>query len=462
MKLPIQVRLTAVYVFTAALLTAIGAILFQRSVHIGLTHHVDAQLKSRAIRVSHTVKRAGPNAVHTMTPRGANVLIEVIDPKGQFAVGSPDLGGMTLLDTAQQSAAAHSPGGYQNVGIGPDYRVYVQPVTTADGTWLAVAATPLDTQNALTDTVTGYLVIAVVVVVVLGGIGAWLLAGAALLPVEQLRREVAQLSENDPSSPLYVPGTGDEIAALAESVNGLLARFSAGLARQRRFVADASHEVRAPLANLRTTLELATRRVRTAEELTEAVRYCEGEVIRLGQLVDDLLVLAASDEKVPVSLLPDQRALPLLEAAALAARPTADAKCVDVVVDADPDASAALHPGMIRQVLDNLLSNAVRHAPPDSRIVLTAAARPDSLLISVEDQGPGFPDGFTEQAFERFRRAEDEKADPADEGAGSGAGGTGLGLAVVRAIARAHGGDAEAGNGDSGGAVVRVRLPRGD
>jgi signal transduction histidine kinase len=145
----------------------------------------------------------------------------------------------------------------------------------------------------------------------------------------------------------------------------------------------------------------------------------------------------------------------------LAARSTADAKCVDVVVDADPDASAALHPGMIRQVLDNLLSNAVRHAPPGSRIVLTAETLPDSLLISVEDEGPGFPDGFTEQAFERFRRAEAEKSDPADEGVASGAGGTGLGLAVVRAIARAHGGDAEAGNGDSGGAVVRVRLPRG-
>ncbi|HLK42175.1 MAG TPA: HAMP domain-containing sensor histidine kinase [Thermoleophilia bacterium] len=461
MKLPIQVRLTAVYVFTAALLTAIGAILFQRSVHLGLTRHVDAQLKSRAIRVSRTVKRAGPSAVHTMTPVGANVLVEVIDPKGRFAVGSPELGGVTLLDTAQQAAAAHGSGGYQNVGAGPDYRVYVQPATTADGVFLAVAATPLDTQNALTDTVTGYLFIAVVVVVVLGGVGAWLLAGAALRPVEQLRRQVAQLSGNDPSSPLYVPGTGDEIAALAESVNGLLARFSAGLARQRRFVADASHEVRTPLANLRTTLELATRRVRTAEELTEAVRYCEGEVIRLGQLVDDLLVLAAADEKVPLSLLPDQRALPLLEAAAMAARPTADAKCVDVVVDADPGASAALNPGMIRQVLDNLLSNAVRHAPPGSRIVLTAQARPDSLLISVEDEGPGFPDGFAEQAFERFKRAEDEALDPAGEGVAAEAGGTGLGLAVVRAIARAHGGDAEAGNGPSGGAVVSVRLPRG-
>jgi signal transduction histidine kinase len=90
--------------------------------------------------------------------------------------------------------------------------------------------------------------------------------------------------------------------------------------------------------------------------------------------------------------------------------------------------------------------------------VLTAEARPDSLRISVEDEGPGFPEGFAEQAFERFRRAD---AGTADADAGVGVGGTGLGLAVVRAIARAHGGEAEAGNGTSGGAVVSVRLPRG-
>jgi signal transduction histidine kinase len=441
-------------------------------------HRLDAQLKSRAIRLARTVQRDGVGAVHAMTPDGSDILIELIDPAGRFALGSSQLAGQALLSPDQQSAALRGPGGYQDIGAGPDYRVYAQPATTADGVWLVVAATPLDTQNDLAATVTGYLGIAALVVVALGGLGAWLLAGAALRPVEQLRREVGRLSGSDPSSPLDVPGTGDEIAALAESVNGLLARFRAGLARQRRFVADASHEVRTPLANLRTTLELATRRPRTAEELTDAVRYCESEVIRLGRLVDDLLVLAAADEKVPVRLLADQPLAALLEAAARAVRASADAKDVDVVVDAEPDARAALHPGMVRQVLDNLLNNALRYAPAGSRIVLRAAVCGGSARVTVEDEGPGFPDGFAEQAFERFRRADAATADDddgasapdsADTGTGEGVGistdggngtGTGLGLAVVRAIARAHGGEAEAGNLPSGGAVVSVWLPR--
>lgn len=459
MNLPIRARLTAAHVLTAAVLTAIGAALFQQGVHIGVDHRLDEQLKSRAVRLARIVERSGASAVHAVTPSGTDLLVELINPAGRFALGSSELAGETLLTPEQQAASLRGPGSYQDVGAGPDYRVYAQPATTADGVWLVVVATPLETQNALATTVTSYLIIAAVVVVVLGGVGAWLLAGAALRPVGQLRRRVAQLSGNDPSSPLDIPGTGDEIAALAESVNGLLARFSAGLARQRRFLADASHEVRTPLANLRTTLELATRRVRTAEELADAVRYCEGEVVRLGRLVDDLLVIAAADEKVPVRLLPDHRVVPLLEAAATAIRPSADAKSVDVVVDADPDASAALHPGMIRQVLDNLLSNALRYAPAGSRIVLAATVRGDSVRVTVEDEGPGFPEGFAEQAFERFRQAEPVDSNSIDMRVGPDSG-IGLGLAVVRAIAGAHGGEAEAGNLPSGGAVVSVRLPR--
>jgi two-component system OmpR family sensor kinase len=234
-------------------------------------------------------------------------------------------------------------------------------------------------------------------------------------------------------------------------MNNLLARISMALARQRQFVADASHEVRTPLANLRITLELARTRARTTDELADAVRDCEHEVIRLGRLVDDLLVLAAADERVPVERLPEQPLSPLLAAAAVAAGSAAEAKDIKLRVASDPDLAAALHPGLIRQVLDNLLGNAVRHAPDGSEVSVSATARGGLLLLEVTDEGLGFPDGFAEHAFERFRRA------------GSGRrredGGSGLGLAVVLAIARAHGGEAEAANMPSGGGVVRVSVP---
>jgi signal transduction histidine kinase len=451
-NLPIRTRLTAVYVLTATVLSAIGLVVFSVNVHVGLDHRLDEQLRSRAVRLARVVVRDGPDAVHAMTPAHSDRLIELIDPGGKVYAASPDLGGVTLLD-AGQAASARQGGGYWSVGDGPDYRLYATPAATAVGTWIVAVATPLQLQNDLARRVTWWLGIAAAVVVLFGGLGAWFLARAALRPVEQLRREVSEISETDPSTPVRVPGTGDEVAALAETMNALLARISAGLARQRQFVADASHEVRTPLANLRTTLELAGAPGRTPEDLREAIRHSEREAIRLGRLLDDLLVLAADDDRAPADRLPGQPVLPLLRAAVVAARPAADSKAVALRVTADDGVAAPLHPGRIRQVLDNLLGNALRHAPPGSEVVLSAKVDGVDLVIEVADEGPGFPEGFAEQAFERFRRA-----DPARSRID---GGSGLGLAVVRAVARAHGGEATAANRPSGGAVVVVRIPLG-
>ncbi|HEY4457683.1 MAG TPA: ATP-binding protein [Pseudonocardiaceae bacterium] len=452
MNLPIRVRLTAAYVVTAAVLTAIGAGIFGASVHIGVDNQLDAMLKSRAIRVATTITRDGQFGVHVQTPSGSDILIQLVAPDGLVDRSSPDLNGVALLNQ-QQIAQARQRGGFQSVGDGPAYRLYAQPARTAAGTWISIAATPLDLQNQLSGAITKTLAVTAAVLAVLGGIGAWVLATASLRPVERLRREVARISETDPSHPVHVPTSGDELAALATTMNALLAKIAAGLAQQRQFVADASHEIRTPLANLRTTLELASGQNRTQEDMREAIQHSERETIRLGQLVDDLLVLAAADDNAITDRLPDQPVEPLLTAAVLAAQPTAEAKNVALRVDAQPELTAVLHPGRIRQVLDNLISNALRYAPPDSDVVLTARADGDRLLIEATDDGSGFPDGFTEHAFERFRRA-----DPGRQRAG---GGNGLGLAVVRAIAKAHGGEATATNRATGGATVGISIPFG-
>ncbi len=452
MNLPIRVRLTAAYVVTAAVLTAIGATVFGASVHIGVNNQLDAQLQSRAVRTATAIQRDGQFGVHVQTPSGSDILIQLVAPDGLVDRSSPDLQGVTLLDQ-QQVAMTRQRGGFFSVGDGPAYRLYAQPASTAAGTWIAVAATPLRLQNELSSAITNTLAVTAAIIVVLGGFGAWALAKAALRPVERLRREVAMISETDPSRPVHVPGSGDEVAALATTMNVLLGRIAAGLSHQRQFVADASHEIRTPLANLRTTLELAGSPNRGAAEMREAIQHSEREAIRLGQLVDDLLVLAAADDNAILDRLPDQAIEPLLTAAVLAASRTADTKGVRLRVEADPELTAVLHPGRIRQVLDNLLSNALRYAPADSEVVLCARAQGDRLVIDATDRGPGFPAGFAEHAFERFRRADPGRHRPS--------GGSGLGLAVVRAIARAHGGDASAVNGARGGAIVGIWIPLG-
>ena len=234
-------------------------------------------------------------------------------------------------------------------------------------------------------------------------------------------------------------------------MNDLLGRLQGALARQRAFTADASHELRNPLAVLRGELELATRPGRTREDLVVAVRNATTEAERLTRLTDDLLLLARSDED-RLSLRRERTDIRRLLAASagLAASRLAEAG-VTCRVDAQPGTYADIDMGRIRQAVDNLVDNAMRFAPGGSVIVLAARADGGDLDIEVRDDGPGFPASFLPHAFERFRRP--------DSGRSRGDGGAGLGLAIVRAIVAAHGGVATASNRPGGGAAVRLCLP---
>jgi signal transduction histidine kinase len=283
-----------------------------------------------------------------------------------------------------------------------------------------------------------------------GGFGAYWLARAALAPVERLRREVAALSERDTESTVRVPRTHDEIAALAGTMNDLLARLRSALARQRAFVADASHELRTPFAVLRGELELAERPGRTREELSAAVASAAAEADRLTRITDDLLLLARGDEAtLRVSLARTDVAL-LLAQSAERAGARAAAAGVTCRVDVPAGLMAVVDSGRIRQAVDNLIDNALRFAPRGTEVDLCAEMA-GPLVIEVRDRGPGFPPSFLPHAFERFARP--------DLGRARDAGGAGLGLSIVQAIVQAHGGRAVAGNRDGGGAVVRLEIP---
>jgi two-component system, OmpR family, sensor kinase len=290
------------------------------------------------------------------------------------------------------------------------------------------------------------------VFVLLAGIGAYWLAGAALSPVERMRKEVAALSERDAEGGVRVPRTRDELAALAATMNDLLTRLHGALARQRGFVADASHELRTPLAVLRAELELAGRPGRSRAELGQAVTGAEAEVARLTRIVNDLLLLASSDEdRLPVRLARTGVADLLRGSVARVAGVAADAG-VSCGVSAPDGLTALIDADRIGQAVDNLIDNALRFAPPGSQVTVTARQAEPGLVIDVADAGPGFPPDFLPRAFERFTRP--------DTGRARSDGGAGLGLAIVAAIAAAHGGSATARNGPDGGAVVTIALPQ--
>jgi signal transduction histidine kinase len=222
----------------------------------------------------------------------------------------------------------------------------------------------------------------------------------------------------------------------------MLGRLEAGLQRERDFVADAGHELRTPLALLRTELELALRQGQSEEELREALRVSVEEVDRLAQLADDLLLIARYDrgrlplrvESVDARSLLDSVVTRFQWRADEAARPLASEAPSGLTVRGDRL--------RLEQALGNLVDNALRYGR--GRVTLHAARANGRVELAVEDQGDGFADGFAERAFERFSRAQHEE------------GGAGLGLAIVRVIAEAHGGSADL----SGGSRVRLTLPR--
>jgi len=453
---PLRVRLTLVYLAVATTLLAAGGLLFSRQLHAGLLASVDTGLRTRADQLVQTVSRTDggidfqDERTRLITPRESFAQVYASD--GSLAESSETIGSRPILGPDDLRALHGHERFLDRRFDGDPLRLLAAPVTRADGaTWVVMVGTSLEpTEDALTRVRAG-LVVGGVLLVLIGGAGSWLLAGAALRPVERMRREVADISAHDPGASIEVPTTRDEVAALGATMNDLLGRLQLALRHERRLVADAGHELRSPLAVLQVELELASRPGRSREDLATAIANAAEETSRLARLADGLLFLARSDEGGMTLDRRRQAVEPVILGAVAAAADQAAATGVTIRVDAPPDLAAPIDALRLRQAVDNLLHNALRACPPGSEVLVRAWADPASVHIEVSDHGPGFPEDFLPHAFERFRRADNVR--------GRHDGGAGLGLAIVRAIAEAHGGTASARNEAQGGAAVEVTLP---
>ncbi|GGU84341.1 hypothetical protein GCM10010211_57860 [Streptomyces albospinus] len=310
-------------------------------------------------------------------------------------------------------------------------------------------------QEALDDLVRELLT-ALPLVFVLATIGAYLLAAAALRPVERMRTQAAAVTEDTPGYRLDVPPSRDEIARLATTLNDMLTRLQTALDHERLFVADASHELRTPLSLLRTEIELALRHPRDAAELRAALVSAHEETERLVQLSEDLLLLARTDrcDTTPAgSAVPDLARL----LHRVAARLRNGSPATAVTVGCPAELTAAVPHDRLERAVTNLIHNAQQHgrgpvevtARPYEKPAHEMAAHEGQVRVEVRDHGPGFPPDFLPHAFDRFTQADRSRATT----------GTGLGLAITAAIARAAGGDYGAYNHPDGGAVVWITLP---
>lgn len=284
-------------------------------------------------------------------------------------------------------------------------------------------------------------------------VGGWWLARRVLRPVHEIIDQAEAIGAGTLGQRIEANADSQEYERLIRVLNSMLARLEASFDAQRRFTADASHELRSPLTALKGEIELALRRERDGVEYRRVLESNLEEVDRLARLADDLLTLARADAGAMRPRLQATDAARRIRAVAERLSAAADRKGVRIGVDAPGSVDALLDPGLFDRMLWNLLENAVKHSPEAGTIGVRLERSGDELVIEVDDAGPGIRPENRDRIFDRFFRA-DEARTAFDHG-----GGTGLGLSIVRAIVDAHAGRIEVGAGPRGGALFRVILP---
>jgi signal transduction histidine kinase len=418
------------FALAAALLLSLVALFGYLRLEAGLDDDLNLELRQRAQDLQAPVRRPGAS----LTDLGGRGFIErgesfaeVLTPSGHVVDATPTLHDRPLLSPAQAAAAAVGTTTIdrsQAPGLNEPARLLATPLTRSGDQLVLVVGDTRENGLETLRRVRNQLFLGIPILVVLTFCGAYLVAGAALRPVELMRRRASELTGEGLALRLPIPRTYDEISRLGETLNDLLMRVQNARDRERSFVAHASHELRTPLALLRTELEIALRRPRSATELCTSIESATTEVDRLQRLSEDLLLLALSGEsglgvqleEVPVADMYDI-VTSRFEGSFDDVRREITREHTDEIVSADRH--------LLQQALTNLVANALEHG--SGPVSLTVRRSERVLELVVTDRGEPVDPELFGKATERFVRS------PTSPGAG-------LGLSIVRVIAEAHGG----------------------
>jgi signal transduction histidine kinase len=445
---PLRVRLTLVFgIGMALVLLALGSFVYLR-VREDLIAGVDLGLRSRGQILESAV--TPPQQEDVVQSEGSLIdsdeaIAQVLAADGSIVDASSAVLDRPLLTPEEIGALSAPSFSTRSVfELDDPVRILAVPIGSGGLRQVAIVGSTLgDTNDAMADLL-GVMVIAGPFAL-LATVGAgWLLAGAALRPVERMRSQAAAITASDATRRLEVPRTGDGLARLGTTLNSMLDRLQEALERERRFVDDASHELRTPLSAVLAEIDITLARDRSNDELRASLRSARKDVVHLQRLAEDLLVLARSrDGQLPVRRAPVSLSS-LIASSVRAVSSNANASNVaiekevtDTEVDVDRD--------RVEQALRNLLDNAIRHTPAGGKVRVVAYRSNGRATFAVSDSGKGFSPDVLPRAFVPFSRG------IAESGDGQG---TGLGLAIVKAVAEAHDGTAVAENLDVGARVT--------
>jgi signal transduction histidine kinase len=439
----VRVRTTGLATLVVGVSLLAGGIALVVGLRVALTDGVERSIREQAEAAAEVLANGGTPGL--LARDDEDTVAQVLDADGRVVVASPALEGEARREPLLADPAAGSQAKVKVPGREHRFLAVAMRADTPDGRRSIIVAGSLDEAAEAAETVTGLLALGLPVLLAVVAFTTWRVVGRALAPVEAIRTTVEGVSAADLRGRVPVAATGDEVARLGVTMNHMLDRLQQAQVRQRRFVSDASHELRSPVATIRQHAEVALEhpeRVRS-NALADTVRT---EAMRLQRLVDDLLVLARADEHtVALHRRPlDLDDIVLDEVRRLQATTDLEIDATGVsagAVDGDPDA--------LRRVVRNVFDNAARHATRRLAVALTESTGTVQLVL--EDDGPGVPPEDTRRVFERFVRLDDARA--RDHG------GSGLGLAIVAELVAAHEGTVTIGDASLGGARVEVTLP---
>ncbi|CAN7779240.1 ATP-binding protein [Variovorax sp. LjRoot84] len=451
----------AVIVFVVAV-TAFGA-------HWSLSRAVHGQLDAALLALAETEMAMLPRdtkqpaTVHdpsretTAPPSLVRLdrLVQIVNSDGHVVARSANLGEATLpAPAALLARLAAGETVFETLeGFGEEPVRMVSVPAPGHGPLLAVqvAGSLDDVNNVVGSASILFVVMGLALLLAVGTAGALLTRGA-FQAIGEVVQQAHRIGEASMSERLPHPGTQDEIGRLVDTLNEMLSRLEQGFEAQRRFTADASHELRSPLSRLRTELEVALRRPRDAAAYVDALRSCMEEVERLTLLVEELLVLAridAGQERGPVETVSLNE---LAEEAVRRLQPMARERQIEIVLAHSQPVTASVARGAASLVLANLLDNAVKFSVSGQRVTVDVASEGADAIVRVSDRGPGLRLDELPHLFERFYRGSTARSEQTS--------GVGLGLAISQAIVGSYGGRIDASNLPDGGAVFAIRLPR--
>ena len=423
-----------------AVALTIASVLLITFMRRSLTNSVRTAAQSRAAEIARTVREPGWDGELSVTDD--DVFVQVVAEDGEVVASTANAGADVLVEPLPGDAVELGVPFDDDPFLAVSYGVEVMGPSAY---YRVVVGHSLDHVVESTQIILGLLGIGIPVLTLIVAFVAWRVVGGALSPVEAMRSQVEKMSADDLAQRVEVPPTDDEIASLARTMNGMLQRLQESYERQRRFVSDASHELRTPVSTIRQYVEVALRNPdgTTVPELAATVM---DEDLRLQGIVEDLLLLARMDEgrlgtvSQPVDLddvvlegihrLPPSEEVSVDASGVSGGRVTGDKK-------------------QLERLVGNLLDNARRHARGKVAVSLTSSD--GAVVLFVEDDGNGIPDIDRERVFRRFERLDEARA--------RDSGGAGLGLAIVAEVARAHGGRALIADSDLGGARFEIRFP---